>query len=199
MKTLLKILCVLVCIGMLTNCNKDESFIEQEEIGLKAGIAGPVFVTVPFEADFMGTYMEGSGPCPECGPWDPANGDFWGIIYNEGGGTATHLGKFQHYFEFCCDFLNGYYPGDHMVAYFVAANGDSLFVYCSGQVIDGRLDHHPEDVNSYFMDPFVILGGTGKFKGASGSGYTDDYNRDALPDNSFHHWSGTITLKKGNR
>ena len=97
--------------------------------------------------------------------------------------------------------MSGIYPGPtgHMEAYFVAANGDTLFVTIAGQVITGRLDYHPEDVNSYFKDDFEILGGTVRFEGATGSGVSDDYNRDSYPDNSFHHWTGTITMVKGKR
>jgi hypothetical protein len=34
---------------------------------------------------------------------------------------------------------------------------------------------------------------------ASPSGWTDDYNRDSYPANSFHHWTGTINLVKGKK
>ncbi|MBP1668794.1 MAG: hypothetical protein H6Q21_1160, partial [Bacteroidetes bacterium] len=47
----------------------------------------------------------------------------------------------------------------------------------------------------YWRDPFEILGGTGKFKGATGKGTTDDYNSSEDPY-SHHHWTGTITLLK---
>jgi hypothetical protein len=58
---------------------------------------------------------------------------------------------------------------------------------------------HMGKVSAHFdflKDHFVITGGTGCFEGATGEGYTDDYNRDSYPDNSFHHWTGTITLLK---
>jgi hypothetical protein len=198
MKTLGKFLFFAACISLFVTCQKSDQ-VTDDMSGANLKSAHPITITVPFEANFMGTYMEGTGPCPECGPWDPENGDFWGIVINEPKGTGTQLGKFTGYFEFCCNFMTGIYPGNHMKAYFIAANGDTLFVACAGQVITGRLDYHPADVNSYFKDPFVILGGTGRFEGASGSGYTDDYNRDSYPDNSFHHWTGTITLVKGNK
>jgi hypothetical protein len=51
---------------------------------------------------------------------------------------------------------------------------------------------------NFAKDPFKILGKTGRFKGASGSGMTDDYNSDLDPY-SHHHWKGTITLVKGNQ
>ena len=65
-----------------------------------------------------------------------------------------------------------------------------------GAVLPGRLDDHPEEVVSYWRDPFVILGGTGRFEDASGGGMTDDYNS-SEDNNSHHHWVGTITMKKG--
>ncbi len=68
-----------------------------------------------------------------------------------------------------------------------------------GQVIYGNEDDHPDGVNSYWRDPFTILGGTGRFDGATGGGMSDDYNLDVYPGNSFHHWVGTITLVKGKR
>ncbi len=176
---------------LVFSCSKERD--DEMTINLKKGKAGSVTVTVPFKADFMGTYKY-AGPESSCGDWDPASGLMVGIVINEGTGKGTHLGRFTHYFEFCCDFATGIYPLNHMVAYFTAANGDILYVACEGQVLSGRLEHHPEDVNSYWRDPFVILGGTGRFEGATGSGFTDDYNRDTYPDNSFHHWRGTITL-----
>ena len=155
------------------------------------------YVTVPFKADFVGTYMY-AGPEASCGEWNPGGGVMWGMVINEGGGTGTQLGRFTHYFEFCCEFISGIYPASHMVAYFTAANGDILHVSCAGQVIEGKAPDHPDYVDSYFRDPFVILGGTGRFEGATGSGWTDDYNSSEDP-NSHHHWRGTMTLVKGNR
>jgi hypothetical protein len=196
MKILYEIFFLTALISLVAGCNKTNEFIDDETSELKKA---QVTVTVPFEADFVGTYLDGVIPCPDCGPWNIPAGEAWGLVQTEGGGNGTHLGKFTHYFEFCCNFMDGVYPGDYMKAFMVAANGDSLFVACAGQVLGGRLDHHPEDVNSYFKDPFVILGGTGRFEGAKGGGMTDDYNRDSYPENSFHHWTGTISLVKGKK
>lgn len=196
MKTVKNILLITAAICLIFSCSKYED--DDIAVDLKKTKAKSTTVTVPFKADFVGTYMF-AGPEASCGDWNPESGIMWGMVINEGGGTGTHLGKFTHYFEFCCEFATGVYPGptSHMVAYLTAANGDILFLSCAGQVLNGRLDYHPADVNSYFKDPFVILGGTGRFEGATGSGYTDDYNRDSYPENSFYHWRGTITLVKG--
>uniref|UniRef100_UPI00321735C3 hypothetical protein n=1 Tax=uncultured Draconibacterium sp. TaxID=1573823 RepID=UPI00321735C3 len=108
-------------------------------------------------------------------------------------GTASQFGKVKGTFNFCACGPDGKYaPTD---SYFVSSTGDSLFFTCHGNVIEGRLDDHPEFVTSYWRDPFVITGGTGRFEGATGGGTTDDYNSSEDP-NSHHHWMGTITLKK---
>lgn len=179
-------------ISLVAGCNKIDEYTVDEDLQLKS--AQPLTITVPFKADFVGNYLPTSGVDVEmCGDYPMVR------IFNEGVGTGTHLGKFTHSFDFCVNNETGEYPFGHIEAYFVAANGDKLFVSVAGQVINGRLDYHPEDVNSYFKDPFEILGGTGKFEGATGSGWTDDYNRDSYPANSFHHWTGTITLVKSKK
>lgn len=193
MKTIVKFFFLAAIMGLVLSCSKSDE-IADENPGSTLKSAKTHTVTSPFDATFVGNYLPTSGVDPEmCGEYPMLR------IYNEGEGTATHLGKFTHYFDFCVNDSTGEYPFDHMEAYFVAANGDSLFVYLSGQVVGGRLDHHPEDVNSYFTDDWFILGGTGRFEGATGSGVTDDYNRDSFPANSFHHWKGTITMVKGKR
>lgn len=198
MKTFKLLLLIGIFVSLISGCSKDD-LTSSDEVQLKS--AQPHLVTLPFTADFFNTFLEQTGPDPICGTWDPENGQFWMMIYGEGGGTATHLGKMTHHFEFCNDWVSGIYPGpsEYMKGYFVAANGDSLFVHIEGQVKDGRLDHHPEDVIAYFTDPWEILGGTGRFEGASGHGMTDDYIREPYPNNSYHHWTGEITLVKGKR
>ncbi len=141
--------------------------------------------TMPFEADFTGTYTAFGPDSLECGP-----GSIRVIV--DALGENELLGEFTTHFDFCVD-ENGNYPGNRMVAFILAENGDSLFISSAGQVIEGRQDDHPEFVRSYFRDPFKILGGTGKYKNASGSGMTDDYNS-TEDQNSHHSWKGSITI-----
>ena len=143
--------------------------------------------TVPFEADFTGTYTAVYPDSIVCGP-----GSMHVIV--DCTGKNELLGEFTTHFDFCADSL-GYYPGKRMESYMVAGNGDTLFISCAGQVLPGRLDDHPEYVVEYWRDPFEILGGSGKFKDATGQGKTDDYNS-SEDQNSHHHWKGTITLTK---
>lgn len=200
--------CILLCLACTENTLDIEPSNDQKSetaLDLKKANAQKM-VTVPFKINFVGNYMEGTGPNSMCGdcPVDeegrPIGPECWGFVINSGSGTGTHLGKFTHHFEFCCELISGIYPGpsNHMDAYFVSANKDTLFVRCAGQVINGRLSDHPEHVVSYFKDPFEILGGTGRFEDATGCGTTNDYNSSEDPY-SHHNWTGTITFKKGKK
>jgi len=163
--TLAGSLCVLVA---FSNCNRTE--------------------TLQFDADFTGVYTAVNPDSVACGPGP------WMHITVDCLGTEATLGKFTTHFEFCAD-DQGYYPGKQMLAYMLAENGDSLFVSCAGQVIEGRMEDHPDHIVSYWRDPFEILGGSGKFEGATGEGMTDDFNS-SEDQNSHHHWKGTMTLLK---
>jgi hypothetical protein len=147
--------------------------------------------TVPFHAEFTGTYTAIVPDSILCGPGVGLN------VTVDGTGTGEPTGNFTIHFNFCVDSL-GYYPGNHIVGEIVTETGDSLYVKCAGQVIEGKAEDHPDYVVSYWRDPFEILGGTGKFEGATGEGTTDDYNSSEDP-NSHHHWMGTITLQKGKK
>lgn len=143
--------------------------------------------TLPFEADFTGTYTAVYPDSLLCGPGSLH-------VFVDCKGKNELLGNFTTHFEFCAD-EEGYYPGPIMDAYMIAESGDTLYITCAGQVIPGKQEDHPEHVVSYWRDPFEILGGSGKFAGATGSGTTDDYNSSKDP-NSHHSWVGTITLQK---
>lgn len=194
MKTFKQFSVLLACMVMFSTCTKSDVIIDDYALKMSSKKAKdkPVFVTVPFKAEFIGDYIyvgpdseEFTGLAPKC--------EFFRVIVDfEGNGT--HLGKFTGNFDFCFG-PEGYGQTD---AYMVAANGDILIISISGNVIQGRLDDHPDYVTSYWQDPFEILGGTGRFEGATGGGISDDYNS-SLDPNSHHSWNGTITMKKGKR
>jgi hypothetical protein len=191
MKTALKLTFFAAGICFIFACTKsDEKLIIDDPEGshLKSGRSGEVWVTVPFKADFLGTYV-GYYPDETCELPQVMR------IEVDFEGTGTHLGNFTGSFSFCTDAESYYGPTE---SHMVAANGDILYVSCWGQVIQGKEDDHPDHVTSYWRDPFVISGGTGRFKDAYGEGRTDDYNS-SLDANSHHHWRGTITMKKGKR
>jgi hypothetical protein len=198
MKRLLKPLFFVACLGLFITCDKSEEiFGELSDAELKSGKSHTV--TVPFKADFLGEYTKIiPGPLAGC------EDGYGAQVTVDFKGNATHLGEMYGSFKFCALGPENpdaqtpnrtYAPSD---SYMVAANGDILFVTISGQVVTGRADDHPDYVVSYFRDPFVILGGTGRFEGATGGGWSDDYNSNLDP-NSHHHWTGEITLVKGKR
>ncbi len=146
-------------------------------------------VTEPFEANFTGEYVniitgEELTGCDD---------EFECHVEVAFEGTAANLGHITGVFSFCACGPNGKYAPTK--SFMVFDKGDSLFFTCHGKVIEGRLVDHPEYVTSYWKDPFIFQGGTGRFEGAAGGGTTDDYNSSVDP-NSHHHWKGTITIKK---
>jgi len=144
--------------------------------------------TIPFAADALGEYIYVG---PDTLQDQKCNDSLsaWRAIVNCKG-TGTPIGHFTGYFDFCGDADSHY---GNAFAYLVAENGDTLYIDASGQVIDGKLDEHPAFVVSYWKDKFEITGGTGKYRGATGSITTNDYNS-SEDMNSHHHWEGTITM-----
>ena len=147
-------------------------------------------VSLPFEVTALGNYVyfgPDTLPVPKCA--EPLAD--WRVIV-DGNGSGTPVGDFTIHFDFCGDSLSHY---GNNYAYLLTTTGDTLFISCAGQVLDGRLDDHPDFVTSYWKDPFVITGGTGIYEGATGEGMTNDYNSSEDPY-SHHHWVGTITMMK---
>jgi hypothetical protein len=148
-------------------------------------------VTMGFNIVFTGNY-DFAGVDDICGAYPMIH------IINTGEGTGTHFGHLTSYFDFCVDNTDSSYPNGRIIAYFKDDNGDRLNVEVAGFVLPGRVPGMPNFAISYFKDPFVIIGGTGRFEGATGSGMTNDYNSSKDPY-SHHHWTGKITLVKGKR
>ncbi len=186
MKALKLLFLLFAVICMVLTCGKTDRNLKGDN--LKKGKVK--MVTLPFEADFTGTYIYvGPDTLPDHKCGEPLSA--WRAIV-DCKGTGVPIGELTAHFDFCGD-AESHYGNNHA---YMFAGGDTLFVACAGQVIDGRLEDHPACVTSYWRDPFTILGGTGQYYGASGSGMTDDYNSDLDPF-SHHHWTGTITLVKG--
>ena len=188
-------------VSLFFACSESGNFYDNEmpdpitengdENARRMGHDEPVMVTVPFKANFIGDYAGFLiGPDAECGA------PFNCRVFVDFEGNGTHLGNFTGSFEFCACGPEGEYGPT--ISSMIAANGDILYVSCEGRVIPGREEDHPDHVTSYWRDPFVILGGTGRFEGATGGGMTDDYNSSEDP-NSHHHWTGSITMVKGKR
>jgi hypothetical protein len=189
MKALLKIFFFMAVISLVSGCDKTDALEFDDASSSKNDAAKSI--TMGFNLVFTGTY-DFTGPDPVCGDFPP----FIRVI-NTGEGTGTHFGKVNSYFDFCVDVRDSSYPNGHIVAYFEDKNGDQLFVKVAGFVIGGRVPGMPSFANSYFKDPFEIIGGTGRFEGATGNGMTNDYNSSKDPF-SHHHWKGKITMLKSN-
>jgi len=168
---------------LLSSCNNSSS--KSEGSKEKSNM-----LTETFDAEFIGDY-DYTGPDTLMPKKCSDSLAIWRAIVNCQG-TSDFMGEIKVHFDFC-GYENGNYGNTY--SYFLDNSKDTLFVSCEGTVIAGRLEEHPSFVTSYWKDDFVILGGTGKFEGATGNGKTDDYNSSEDP-NSHHHWIGTITYKK---
>ena len=177
----------MVFVGLVTGCTRSDDLEFDNATSSKKGVEKDL--TMGFNLVFTGDYIY-QGPDAECGDFPP-----YVRVINEGEGTGTHFGKVKSYFDFCVDVRDSSYPNGRIIAYFEDENGDKLFVEVGGFVLGGRVPGMPSFATSYFKDPFVITGGTGRFEGATGQGMTNDYNSSKDPF-SHHHWTGKITMKK---
>lgn len=150
----------------------------------------PETETIPFTANATGEYKYVG---PDTLPDVKCTGDLsaWRAIV-EGTGTGDPIGDFSVHFDFCGDTLGNYGNG---FAFMVTEESDSIFFSVAGQVLQGRMEDHPEFVTSYWRDSFEITSGTGKYAGVTGNLVSDDYNSSEDP-NSHHNWKGTISVKK---
>ena len=182
MNIVVSLIFVICLAGSFVSCNFSTSKSETKEEPKEP-------VAVAFEASFTGKYTYvGPDTLADQKCTDPLN--VWRAIV-DCEGTSNVMGDLTVHFDFCGD-ANGNYG--NTFAFMVDKKSDTLFVSCEGKVEEGRLEGHPEHVISWWKDEFEILGGTGKYKGASGKGMTNDYNssKDA---HSHHQWEGIITLR----
>ena len=192
---------LLLCLGA-SSCSKDSlTGSPGDEASLKEAVMTRNDGTreIPFKAKFYTRRVPekiGEVVCND--PTLP------GPNYQYGEGTGTHLGKLTSTFTFCGD--GGFYSGQ---GYFVAADGDSLFIEIAGQVFVEIPWDPATHYDAYFQDPFSFVGGTGRFEGASGGGMTDSLVDLWDEDTPFpgpiienhrtdHVWTGTLILPNGN-
>lgn len=154
----------------------------------------PVTVTVPFKADFT-VWDKSDYTDISCGEPPVFN------LTMEGCGTASHLGEMAARMTFCCNTETGYYY--NTTGSLVAANGDELFISIPVGYIVPNEESNSDFYQQRFNDKIFFVGGTGRFKGATGSGWTHSYvhNPDAaITDDVWHtdfFTRGTLTLVKG--
>jgi len=151
----------------------------------------PVLVTVPFKADFS-VWSKTDYTDRRCG--DHPNY----FLTMEGHGNATHLGKVTVRFTFCCNVATGAYWGTE--ATFVAANGEELWLTIPQGQIYPNFGDNSHYYQTRFDDPMPIVGGTGRFQGATGylttnawvHDGTDEWRTDFFP-------KGTLTMVQGRK
>jgi pimeloyl-ACP methyl ester carboxylesterase len=156
----------------------------------------PVYpiLKMPFKADFS-VWDKSDYSDPGCG--DPPVFS----LTMEGNGTATQLGMLTTHMTFCCNTETGYYY--NTVGSLVAANGDELYVSIPTGYIVPNEESNSDYYQQKFNDEIFFVGGTGRFKGASGSGWTHAYvhNPDpAVMDDVWHtdfFTTGTLIMVKG--
>lgn len=113
----------------------------------------------------------------------------------EGAGSNKFLGEFIFVSQFCSNGATGeYFGGPSAFGYFEDSKGDRLNVISEGQVIPST----KEGYDLMFQDPIEIIGGTGRFEGATGSGMSDSYV--ILEEGRTDHiWTGTLYLRKNHK
>jgi hypothetical protein len=171
-------LCLVLSLSFCQNSSAESQELEDKD----------ETTTEIFEATFTGSYIY-FGPDtlqqPKCTDSLSAR------IIVDGQGSSNIMGEIKVHFDFCAN-EQGYYGISY--SYFIDDNNDTLFVSGEGRVMEGKTEEHPSFVTSYWQDDFEIIGGTGRFEGATGKGKTDDYDGSEDPY-SHHSWKGTITLR----
>ncbi|UJH67865.1 hypothetical protein [Allomuricauda sp. SCSIO 65647] len=149
---------------------------------------------IPFRLEFfsLGGPIEGDTSCGE----PPII-----MVGQQGEGVDDPLlGNYIFISQFCNNVVTGEY-GDHSFfaeegrsssfAYFQTENGDRLNIGpIKGQIIPST----KEGYDLMFQDSFEIVGGSGRFEGATGSGMTDSFIK-LQTGRTDHVWTGTIVLK----
>jgi hypothetical protein len=203
MKKLRNFLFLMAGAFLLFTCTQQDELISDDLSADELKCATPSDLNVimlPFKATMTGEYMSIAFDSAEC--IDAGYGCF---VVVDAEGQATHMGNISTTFEFCAcgpddeaipGYDNKYEGGTYVVK---AANGNILYLFSDGgSVVDGKLPEHPDYVVSYWRDTLTVIGGTGKFKNATGTVTTDDYNS-SLDPYSHHQWNGTIILPKDNK
>jgi len=173
MKNTMNFILVSLIVGVITfGCKKDECPVPESE-----------YETMDFNADFytdLFSLAEDSINCSSPRTF---------LNVQVGSGFETTVSNFNVRITFCVDVTTFEY--DEVSGIMTAENGDKLYLDGGGQVVPTT----KEGYDLEFKDPFTIIGGTGKFAGATGGGMTESYVN-MTTGRTDHLWTGTITLKK---
>lgn len=151
MKTLLKLLVTVFCASLILACTKSDQFVDEpNDENLKSGT---VLVTVPIEIKPRAAVYKVFEIDEEyCGLERPFH------VVSEGSGTATHLGKYTVYFDFCAGSDGSFGFPEEPMGTFVAANGDELIVSTWGQSGPPNEDDPPHIIERWEA-PFIFSWG----------------------------------------
>jgi len=191
MKTLKKVFYALAFLSLFVACSKSDDFVNNDVSGynVKRGKVEPKTVAIPFKSNFS-VWDHSDYTNNSCGGFPVF------FLTMEGHGTSTHLGQLSTTMTFCCNVITGEYF--NAIGNFVAANGDILsFEIPIGYIIPNEGDNS-EYYQTWFNDPMIITGGTGRFEGASGNLKTNAFVHDGTDEWRTDFFStGTLTLPKG--
>lgn len=145
---------------MLVSCSKLETTVEPT-MATESGVVAKKKKPVPFQGQLTYAFTaEYDLPC-DCGDFYPV-GTFYGT------GNLSHFGNVTSHIKPCVSPIieGGNYIGDHVgveCAYFTAANGDTVYCYT-----------YPYDIlftpaGAVGVATVDFVGGTGRFKNATGS------------------------------
>jgi hypothetical protein len=84
------------------------------------------------------------------------------LVDGHGLGKAGHLGQFTYTYQFVVDLTTGIGAGS---AEFTAANGDTFYT----EITALGVPEAPGSTRNRVVEQHTIIGGTGRFQGASGS------------------------------
>ena len=168
------------------------------QMGRVEGVNGAVTVTLPLKMEFS-VWDRSDYTDTRC---DLKKTGTVFVLTVEGFGTATHLGMLTTRMTFCFDVSNGdYWDVDGS---FVAANGDNLFFTGGGKVVPNE-GNNSDYYQERFDDLFEIIGGSGRFEGASGSFNTNAWVHTPPADDVADQWrtdffsAGNINVVRGRR
>ncbi|WP_370480025.1 hypothetical protein [Tamlana flava] len=183
MKTIKILGLALLSLFLYTSCedttdefNSEQNLFEENNLTSKSTNKKEL----PFKATFTVWRAEAPGS-------QPCDAGFSETMIMKGNGEMTHLGQLQELFMRFCSAPTPevIFPVNYSfieTGKFVAANGDELHcIIESGQIWPYSGDNPLYQL--YFNDDILFIGGTGRFKGASGWAKTNAYVHPGTTDN----------------
>lgn len=177
MKTIIKLLSVIVCSCVLTGCPELPP--------------NPIYVTMPFGSEFTTSFTKSTLP-------EGSNTKIQGPVCQMiqiAEGRDEEIGRFELYLMCCWSEATGEHGSTK--GYISDIDGDVLNVVCrqKGNAIVFTPDYpYDHDLLCYEIE---FDGGTGKFTKATGTVIVSCHANDATSPTMFHQWEGSLTMFAG--